>query len=141
MLKTWQVVNRYFHFGLIPMIMTFLSKVKSSDDNLKVTRREGVFLRINCDGIPLFKSSKAQFWPILCLISNNKYLHNCHPSAGPIRCQMSLVGLFLGNSKPKDVREYLFDFLKEWKCLCRNDSIVFEEKIIAIYLLKRKMRQ
>ena len=58
-------------------------------------------LQINVDGLPLFKSSNEQFWPILGLIEED-----------PCRIPF-VIGLYCGHSKPSDANEYLSDFITE----------------------------
>ena len=55
-------------------------------------------LKFNIDGIPLFKSSSIQLWPILA-------------SFGEF--EPFLVCLFCGTSKPNCLEEFLHDFLEE----------------------------
>jgi len=55
-------------------------------------------LTFNIDGVTVFKSSNAQFWPILCVVKN---------------CKPFIVALFYGSSKPTHLGEYLEDFANE----------------------------
>ena len=55
-------------------------------------------LMFNVDGVPLFKSTNLQFWPILCSVNRKKPF---------------IVALFCGNHKPDPVEDYLEDFLHE----------------------------
>lgn len=57
---------------------------------------------MNIDGVPIHKSSKQQFWPILCSIFEMPHL-------SPIIC-----GIYLGSAKPKDLHEFLKVLLKKW---------------------------
>ncbi|XP_018006732.2 uncharacterized protein LOC108664619 [Hyalella azteca] len=62
-------------------------------------RRVGVAsLNFNVDGMPLFKSSSLQLWPILCSVENHEPF---------------IVGIYCGKHKPSPVAEYLSDFLLE----------------------------
>lgn len=61
-----------------------------------------VELLFNMDGIPLFKSSSKQFWPILGLVYHVKNYYKPFPIA--IQC---------GNSKTSDVNRYLDQFVCE----------------------------
>ncbi|KAG0438813.1 hypothetical protein HPB47_016858 [Ixodes persulcatus] len=65
------------------------------------SEEEHLILNFNVDGLPLGKSSRNQFWPILCEVRN---VQNVAPF---------LVGLFYGQSKPPDVNEFLHDFVQE----------------------------
>lgn len=78
--------GHYHHFGIAKNI---LLRFESCKDRLPEIK-----LQINNDGIPLFKSSKQQFWPILGRILN-------------FRCSTPFViGLFCGDEKPSNVSEY-----------------------------------
>jgi hypothetical protein len=66
-------------------------------------------LQFNIDGVPLFKSTGAQFWPILCRF------HTFEPF---------LVALFHGSSKPSPLEDYLEDLLKEIKTVTQTGLIV-----------------
>ena len=54
----------YFHFGIVDSVSKLLQKCSICLDGIKQ-----VFLQINIDGLPLFKSSNTQFGPILGRIS------------------------------------------------------------------------
>lgn len=56
-------------------------------------------LQINVDGLPLFRSSSTQFWPILGFVQN---LPNHKPF---------VIALFAGNGKP-ELYEYMEDFFE-----------------------------
>jgi hypothetical protein len=73
-------------------------------------------MQVNIDGLPLFKSSKVQFWPILGKIIQ------------PVETRVFVIGLFSGTEKPKDVDEFLHDFVDEMKTIadsgiCVNSSV------------------
>ena len=59
-------------------------------------------LSINVDGLPIWKSSGHQIWPILGQIDD------FHPFP---------IALYFGTTKPRDVNEFLEDFLVEYKTL------------------------
>ena len=61
-------------------------------------------LQLNIDGLPIFKSSAVQFWPILGI------LQGCSTKPVPI-------AIFCGNSKPHSLSEYLKDLVCELKSL------------------------
>ncbi|KAL4716746.1 hypothetical protein ACJJTC_001902 [Scirpophaga incertulas] len=63
---------------------------------------------INFDGLPIFKSSKKEFWPILCAIHEYPDLH-------PF-----VIGIYYGNGKPKNLDIYLEDFVKEMRRLLED---------------------
>ncbi|KAK6186492.1 hypothetical protein SNE40_008521 [Patella caerulea] len=88
----------YFHFGVAEGIKY---RLESNPDLLASCTR--VSLQLNIDGLPLFKSSNTQFWPILGLLIEEK-----------IKVPF-VIGLFVGQTKPKDVNQYLKYFIDEMK--------------------------
>ena len=65
-------------------------------------------LQFNIDGLPLFKSSNMQLWPILCLVKL-KYVH-----------KPFVVAAFCGTKKPGDLNDFCADFVNELKELQQN---------------------
>jgi hypothetical protein len=55
-------------------------------------------IQINVDGLPLYKSSCSQFWPILCSVNKSMPF---------------IVALFYGQSKPNPVTDFTKDFVEE----------------------------
>lgn len=84
--------GEYCHFGLKKMLSNILPLHPEITGTIKMS--------FNVDGLPLFKSSNLQFWPILGLIKNF--------GIGPFA-----IGIFCGNSKPAPLSTYLEDFLNE----------------------------
>lgn len=60
-----------------------------------------ISINVNIDGIPIYKSSKAQFWPILFNIFEQ-------PEVKPMT-----IAIFLGTSKPESLEEFLRPFVNE----------------------------
>ena len=89
--------GQYSYFGIGPGLQRMLSKNVSYKDNF-----DSIALQVNVDGIPLFKSTSHQFWPILV---------KCHTF------QPFVVALFYGKGKPDSVDEFLRDFLEEYRAL------------------------
>lgn len=69
---------------------------------------EIISLNINVDGLPIFKSSSNEFWPILCNIFEN-------PSIKPL-----VIGIYFGKGKPKKLNEFLEDFVNDMKKLLED---------------------
>ena len=90
--------GQYIYFGIEVGVLKLLAKRKNNP--LKTCK-----LMSNIDGIPIFKSSNKQFWPILCNFDNS---------------DVFLVALFCGESKPVPVSEFLHDFLEEIHILEKN---------------------
>jgi len=99
--------GEYVHFGLEDAIRTIvktLPKVKSN-----------ISLYFNIDGIPIFKSSSKQFWPILCSIVD--------PPSNP-----KMVGIFCGDKKSSSATEYLSTFVNETLQLCTDGITIGSHK-------------
>lgn len=96
--------GRYSYFGIASCLSNILNDNKDfieSNDIIKCN--------INIDGIPLFKSSSEQFWPIMLKFSNFR---------------PALVALYCGGKKPQPVDEFLKDFLEEYKELSQDGLLV-----------------
>lgn len=88
------------------------------DRNLPV-----ISLNINIDGLPAFKSSKLQLWPILCNVYEI-------PELRPI-----VVGIYSGHNKPSDLDGYLRMFVDEMKKLLKDGILIVingKEKIVGV---------
>lgn len=99
---------------------TLVRKLGSSGDlhyigitpNLQMKHKyygDTIQLTFNVDGIPIYKSSSKQFWPILRYVIDKQYQY-----------EPFLVSLFLGESKPEPITDYFEDFVPELKKLCEN---------------------
>ena len=75
---------------------------------------------INIDGIPLFKSSRTQLWPILIKVVNTKEKITPMP-----------VGIFAGPSKPHCIEDYLKDFIEEANLL--NGELRLSNKFFFLF--------
>lgn len=89
----------YAYFGL----KTSIDKVLLQFDHSEIPTE--IELLVNIDGIPLFKSSGEQFWPILCSFKESRPF---------------LVAIFFGKSKPNSVDDLLLDFLTEYSDIKQN---------------------
>ena len=92
----------YFHFGIADGIKSVLKFDQAFGDCATI------LLQVNVDGLPLFKSSSTQFWPILGRL----------PQA--TKPDPFAIGIFSGNSKPSDAHEFLHDFVQEAGNLQQN---------------------
>lgn len=98
----------FCYFGLSHKIQDFINTFW----------RTGIVpLKVNIDGLPLFKSDSTQLWPILVQIDNRKPF---------------VVGMFVGKGKP-DVALYLADFIKELKLLL-SEGITMNARTYGIRL-------
>lgn len=91
----------YWHFGIKRMLEILKSKAILLPGDLT--------LNVNIDGVPLYKSSKQVFWPILGKIVE---LKNLKPF---------VIGIYYHEStKPKDLHSYLEDFVSEMHWFTKN---------------------
>ena len=86
----------YHHFGIAQGINQTLPSELKNMSNL-----DCIHIQVNIDGLPIFKSTKAQFWPILGKIVK------------PVASDPFIIGLFSGNQKPGSIHEYLDDLIAE----------------------------
>ena len=102
LLKTPRRVNvkpmspgKYYHHGILKGLESILNFIPQNNipDNVEIF--------VSIDGLPISKSSGAQFWPILGMISNGK-----------IR-KIFLIGLYHGDAKPDSTNEYSSEFISE----------------------------
>lgn len=90
--------GQYHYFGILSSLRDILSKhVHTLRDHCTLR------LQINIDGLPLFKSSSLQLWPILGLLLSVSMKE-------PV-----VIGLFCGPKKPSSANEFLEDFVTELK--------------------------
>lgn len=101
--------GQYAYFGIASGVLKVLSQNP-------VFHEDRIDLCFNIDGIPLFKSSSLQMWPILCSF------HDFAPF---------IVALYCGKAKPSPVKDYLSDFLQELQQLMQ-DGIVHGEKALQV---------
>lgn len=73
-------------------------------------------VRINCDGLPLFRGSKNEFWPILG-----------HILFDPPIYKPFVIAIYYGKGKPKDINSYLAEFIDEFNCM-KNKGIYMGDK-------------
>lgn len=97
----------YVYFGLA----SGMSRVLSEYPKFSFTA-DNIDLKVNVDGLPLYKSSKTQLWPILCMFGN---------------LPPFIVAIFCGCKKPDDLEEFMFDFLQEYSKLIET-GFVHENK-------------
>lgn len=94
----------YWHQGLI----FCLNKIYQHFQNTK-----SIAININIDGLPIYKSSKDEFWPILFNITE-------FPNLKPMT-----IGIYHGKGKPSSVADFLSPFVEEVKLILEN-GIIFE---------------
>ncbi len=97
LLSTPRVIERqtkcggeYIYYGIEKGICRILLQCPASTESIAVC--------INVDGVPLFKSSGAQFWPMLAKVDG---------------FEPFIVGLFSGSAKPEPLEDYIHDLVEE----------------------------
>lgn len=80
----------YYHFGIEVWVKSIINSLPLSKTDV-----DEVSLQINIDGLPLFKSSNMQLWPILGRLVK------------PSVSRPFVIGLYCGIQKPTNVQEYL----------------------------------
>lgn len=98
----------YWHHGFKTCIEEIFSEISSP---------LSISISVNIDGLPIYKSSRDEFWPIL---------FNIHemPSMQPM-----IIGIFSGKTKPTDIVSFLTPFVEDMDDACRNGIIVNGHKI------------
>lgn len=84
--------GKYIHFGLRNGIQNII-------EGHNLLTSTCIEVAINIDGLPLSKSSNSSFWPILGLIVGHE--------------KISIIGVYHGNEKPKNVNDFLHNFVSE----------------------------
>jgi len=87
--------GHYIHIGLKKQLLKIAPKYLKNVSTFK--------LLINIDGLPLFKSSRSEVYPILCTVV----------SIPELRKKVFPVGIYYGIEKPNNLNEYLQDFIDE----------------------------
>lgn len=71
---------------------------------------------LGIDGLPISKSSKSQFWPILALFEKCRAPHPY------------VVALFFGSSKPSSLELFLKDLIAELRDITTNGIVISDSK-------------
>jgi len=102
--------GNYCHFGLDTGVLKSLSLLSDGfTGSLK--------LFVNVDGLPVFKSSNQQLWPILGRVNQLPYVFP--------------IGIYYGNQKPQDSNLYLSELISDLKSVTQN-GISVKGKSIAV---------
>lgn len=103
--------GQYWHNG-------FEKNIRNIFQN--VTESKTISINVNMDGLPLFKSSKNEVWPILFNITE---MPNIKPK---------VIGIYFGSSKCADLDSYLGPFVSEMKEVMTNGIIINSHKITVL---------
>lgn len=93
--------GNYCHVGILQNLQE-LYCAYSTDSCFE---NDQLYIQVNIDGLPLFKSSSLHVWPILGILKG-------------LACEKPFtIGVYAGNKKPDDVHEFLGPFTSELKHL------------------------
>ena len=104
----------YYHFGVASSISERLTPLRLSPGDI-----DSVSIQINVDGLPLFKSSNTQLWPILGKLVN------------PQVREPFIIGIFCGSQKPTNLAEYLAEFVTEMNTL-EEEGMLWQDGRIQV---------
>lgn len=108
MLGANESFGTYIYFGLENALKLMI--------NSDIYMENYIEILVNIDGVQIYKNSKQQFWPILIIIHNKKYI-----------VKPQVVAMYHGESKPKSPTEFLDDFITELLNLMTN-KITLKDK-------------
>jgi hypothetical protein len=94
----------YIYFGLEKVLKLMINSETYMEDFIEIL--------VNIDGVQIYKNSKQQFWPILIMLLNKKYI-----------VKPQVVAIYHGDSKPKSPTEFLDDFITELSSLMANKIV------------------
>lgn len=110
----------YIHFGIRNMLIPIISKFFYELHNLSLLE-----LGCNIDGLPISRSSKACFWPILVSFVNCS-IHNLSKIVIPI-------GIYYHKSKkPSSASEFLTHFISEMKTIIDSGGLCISDKMFQL---------
>lgn len=98
----------YSHLGIAHTIV----KLHSAEFLSKCIEKGEILLQLNVDGLPIYKSSGFQLWPILGMVKGT-------PDEKPFT-----IGVYAGTKKPDPVFEFLEEFVTEARHLEKNGIVV-----------------
>lgn len=103
--------GNYYHFGLEKQLIK-LNELAIDIDIIE--------LDIGIDGLPLYKSSSVQLWPILGKIINLEV--NC----------IFPIGIYCGSKKPVNINTFLHDFSYEYKELISRGVFINNKNVRVV---------
>lgn len=90
---------QYWHHGLEKCLRSLFRNINES---------KTISININMDGLPIYNSSKLEFWPILFNISEMPHV------------PAMVIGIYCGPGKYYDLQPYLSAFVEEMKKIMTN---------------------
>jgi len=122
--------GNFYYYGLQTALKDHLRHTRSFDKCLE----DPIKINLSIDGLPLAKSFKSQFWPLLGQIVHDDY-----------REKPFVIGVFHGNCKLSKLDEIMDQFIKEYNEI-KNDGFQYGVKkykilinaVIYIYVMLRR---
>lgn len=100
--------GQYWHHGLRQCLQSLFADLNES---------KSISINVNLDGLPIYKSSKDEFWPILFNIVEL-------PHVEPM-----IIGIYSGKSKPTDLNAFLAPFVDELNEILVHGVLINSHKI------------
>jgi hypothetical protein len=108
--------GQFYHFGLTNHLLKVLKRGISdfTVPNVRTLHEHHnlLTLKVGIDGLPISKSSRLQFWPILASVDQDNLE------------EVAVVSLYYGSEKPPDIFRYLAPFVDEMLLLAREGVTV-----------------
>lgn len=102
--------GQFVYFGIIKYLQTMINTNLHKIQNI-------IELLINIDGVPLFRSSSKQLWPILCKVYFQPDVYEPFP-----------IAIYCGNHKPCNIHKYFELFVEEMINLYREGILIKERR-------------
>jgi len=106
----------YYNFGIAKGILKHYEITSSNDVDC-------IQIAVGFDGLPLSRSSKSQFWPILT------YIRNSFTS----KVKVFPIGIYHGDAKPKESDDFILDFVNEAVDLSTNGLDISDKHFKIIF--------
>jgi len=106
----------YYHFGIAKGILKHYDVNSYKDVDF-------IQVAVGFDGLPLSRSSKSQFWPILA------YIRNSFSS----KDKVFPIGVYHGYAKPKDSDDFILDFVNEAVNLSTNGLDISDKHFKIVF--------
>jgi hypothetical protein len=111
-------VGEFVYYGKLWFITEHLQRIISP----QIYTGADLHLQFNIDGLPLFKSSNQQLWPILCKVHYEPGIYQPFPMA-----------IYAGKEKPTNLNKYFKKFIEELSSLLRNE-IMINDRAFNVYV-------
>lgn len=105
----------YIYFGLEKVLTLIINPEIYVEDTIEIL--------VNIDGVQIYRNSRQQFWPILIMLHNRRYI-----------AKPQVIAIYHRESKPKSSTDFLDEFIKELLSLMTN-KITLSNKTYSIKVL------